>query len=88
LASAAWAGEASADDPVAMAQTYEKQAAELRAKADKHESMAKMHRGGAGSAKINHENVARHCQKIAENLRSAAQESDALAATLRKGAEK
>jgi hypothetical protein len=88
LAVAAYAGDAPADDPAAMAQNYDKQAAELRAKAEKHESMAKAHRGGAGSQKMNHESVARHCDKIAANLRSAADESAALAAELRAGAKK
>jgi hypothetical protein len=83
-----YAGDAPADDPASMAQTYEKQAAELRAKADKHEHMAKAHRGGAGASKMNHENVAKHCDKIAANLRSAADESAALAAELRAGAKK
>jgi hypothetical protein len=50
--------------------------------------MAKMHRGGAGSSKMNHEGIVRHCEKIAQNLRAAAQESDALAATLRESAKK
>jgi hypothetical protein len=84
----AYAGDAPADDPAAMAQTYEKQAAELRAKAEKHESMAKAHRGGAGSSKMNHESVAKHCDKIAASLRSAADESAALAAELKAGAKK
>jgi hypothetical protein len=88
LGVAAYAGDAAADDPAAMAQTYEKQAAELRAKAEKHENMAKAHRGGAGSSKMHHESVAKHCDKIAANLRSAADESAALAAELRAGEKK
>jgi hypothetical protein len=88
LGSAVMAGDTPAQDPVAMADAYQKQAAEYRAQADRHDSMAKMHRAGAGSSKVNHENISRHCDKIAQNLRAAALESDALAATLRKGAEK
>ena len=88
LGSAAFAADAPAEDPAALAATYEKQAADLRASADKHDSMAKMHRGGAGSSKVNHEGIVRHCEKISQNLRAAAQESDALAATLRESAKK
>lgn len=88
LGSAAFAADAPADDPAALAATYEKQAADLRASADKHDSMAKMHRGGAGSSKVNHEGIVRHCEKISQNLRAAAKESDALAATLRESAKK
>lgn len=87
LGSAAFAADAPAD-PAALATTYEKQAADLRASADKHDSMAKMHRGGAGSSKVNHEGIVRHCEKISQNLRAAAKESDALAATLRESAKK
>lgn len=88
LGSAAFAADAPADDPAALAVTYEKQAADLRASADKHDNMAKMHKGGAGSSKVNHDGIVRHCEKISQNLRAAAKESDALAATLREGAKK
>jgi hypothetical protein len=91
LIAAAMLGSAvyAAEDPAELATTYEKQAADLRASADKHDSMAKMHRSGsAGSSKMNHENIVRHCEKIAEDLRAAAQESDALAAELRSSAKK
>src|SRR5512134_286499 len=83
LSSAAYAADTPPEDPAALAATYEKQAVDLRASADRHEKMANMHRGGAGSSKVNHESVVRHCDKIAENLRSAAQESEALAKELR-----
>lgn len=86
LGSAVYAADPASDDPAMMASTYEKQAADLRASADKHENMAKVHKGGAGSSKVNHESIVRHCEKIAQNLRAAAQESEALAATLRSGA--
>jgi hypothetical protein len=88
LGTAVYAADAPAEDPAALAATYEKQAADLRASADKHENMAKMHKGGAGSSKVNHESIVRHCDKIAEALRAAAQESDALAKDLRTGANK
>ena len=65
------------------ASTYEKQAVELRARADKHDKMAQMHKGGAGSQKVNHESIVRHCENIAKNLRAAADESDALATELK-----
>jgi len=83
LGSAVYAADAVAEDPAALATTYEKQAVEFRAIADKHDNMAKMHRGGAGSSKVNHEGVVKHCEQISKDLRAAAKESDALAATLR-----
>jgi hypothetical protein len=83
MSSAVYAADAPADDPSALAATYEKQAVDLRASADKHERMAKMHMGGAGSSKVNHESIVRHCDKIAESLRAAAKESDDLAKDLR-----
>jgi hypothetical protein len=80
------AGAFAADTDAALtASTYEKQAVELRAKADKHDKMAQMHKGGAGSQKTNHESIVRHCENIAKNLRAAADESDALAAELKAG---
>jgi len=88
LGTAVYAADAPAEDPATLAATYEKQAADLRASAEKHENMARMHKGGAGSSKVNHESIVRHCDKIAENLRAAAQESDALAKDLRTGANK
>ena len=72
-------------DAAPTASTYEKQAVELRARADKHDKMAQMHMGGAGSQKTNHESIVRHCENIAKNLRAAADESDALAAELKAG---
>ena len=83
MSTAVYAADAPADDPATLAATYEKQAADLRASADKHENMAKMHKGGTGSSKMNHESVVLHCDKIAENLRAAAKESDDLAKDLR-----
>jgi hypothetical protein len=50
--------------------------------------MAKMHMGGAGSSKVNHDSIVRHCDKIAKDLRAAAQESDDLAKELRANAKK
>lgn len=88
LSTAVYAADPPAEDPAALATTYEKQAADFRAMADKHEHMAKMHRGGAGSSKVNHEGIVQHCDKIAEDLRAAAQESDAMAKDLRAGQKK
>jgi hypothetical protein len=85
---AVYATDAPAEDPAALAADYEKQAADLRASADKHQNMARMHKGGAGSSKMNHESIVRHCDKIAESLRAAAAESDALAKELRSSAKK
>jgi hypothetical protein len=88
LGTVVYAADAPAEDPAALAATYEKQAVDLRASADKHENMARMHKGGAGSSKVNHEGIVRHCDKIAEDLRAAADESDALAKELRTSAKK
>jgi hypothetical protein len=86
LAASAYAAEPAREDPAAVAATLDKQAADFRATAAKHENMAKMHRGGAGSSKVNHESIAKHCEKIAESLRSAAKESEELAEEYRKEA--
>ncbi len=88
LAASAFAAEPASEDPAAVVATLDKQAADFRAAAAKHENMAKMHRGGAGSSKVNHEGIAKHCDKIAEDLRSAAKESEELAAEYRKQADK
>lgn len=85
MGTVAYAADPPAEDPVAMAQVYEKQAAEYRAQAEKHDRMAKSHKAGAGSSKVNHKSIARHCENIAKSLRAAANESDALAAALRSG---
>ena len=88
LAASAYAAEPASEDPAVAAETLDKQAAEFRATADKHEKMAKMHRGGAGSPKVNHQGIAKHCDKIAADLRSAAKESEERAAEYRKDAAK
>jgi hypothetical protein len=63
---------------------YAEQATEFRASAERHEKMAQIHKaGGAGSQKSSHENIVRHCEKIAKDLRAAADESDALATELK-----
>jgi hypothetical protein len=81
LASAVRAADTASEDPAALAAQYTQQAADLRAKADKHAKLAKMHDAGTGSSKTAHASIAQHCEKIAANLRTAADESDALAAT-------
>jgi len=88
LAAGATAAEPAQQDPAAVAATLEQQAAEYRAAADKHEKMGKMHRGGAGSSKVNHEGIVKHCDALVQNLRAAAQESEALAGEYRKEAAK
>lgn len=88
MSSAVYAADAPADDPAALAATYEQQAVDLRASAERHENMAKMHKGGAGSSKVNHDSIVRHCDKIAKDLRAAADESDALAKDLRTNVKK
>ena len=85
LGMTAYAADPVREDPAAVAVSLEKQAAELRASADKHDAMGKMHKAGAGSSKINHDGVVKHCDAIAKNLRAAAAESEALAAEYRKG---
>jgi hypothetical protein len=47
-----------------------------------------MHKAGAGGPKTAHESIANHCERLAEQLRSAAEESDAIAAEYRSLAEK
>ncbi|HEU4589553.1 MAG TPA: hypothetical protein VFS13_01490 [Steroidobacteraceae bacterium] len=84
LGTVASAAEPAQENPAATIATLEKQAAEFRAAAARHDSMAMMHRGGAGSSKVNHEAIARHCDAIARNLRAAAKESEDLAAEYRK----
>ncbi len=84
LAAGATAAEPARQDPVAIAASLEQQAAEYRADADKHEKMGKMHRGGAGSSKVNHEGIVKHCDALVQNLRAAALEIEALAAEYRK----
>ena len=84
LAANTYAAEPVREDPAVVAATLDKQAADFRATAAKHDNMAKMHRGGAGSSKVNHEGIVKHCEKIAEDLRSAAKESEDLAAEYRK----
>lgn len=88
LAANAYAADPAREDPAVVAATLDKQAAEYRATAAKHDNMAKMHRGGAGSSKVNHDSIVKHCEKIAEDLRSAAKESEELAAEYRKEAAK
>ncbi len=74
-----------AEDPAAMAAQYTKQAVDLRASANRHADLAKMHRSGlAGSSKTSHESIVQHCEKIASSLNAAATETEALAATYRK----
>lgn len=89
LISVVRAAEPPTEDPAALstqyaqeAKQYAQQAADLRAQADKHANIAKMHRAGAGG-KTAHESIVKHCEDIAADLRSAADESDALAATYR-----
>jgi hypothetical protein len=86
LTASAYAAEPASEDPAAVVATLDQQAADFRATAAKHDNMARMHRGGAGSPKADHEAIAKHCEKIAEDLRSAAKESEELAAEYRKGA--
>jgi hypothetical protein len=88
LGAVAYAAEPAQEDPAAVAATLEKQAADFRAAADRHDAMAKAHRGGGGSSKVNHEGIVQHCNTIAKNLREAAKESEALAAEYRKKAAK
>ncbi|HET7812170.1 MAG TPA: hypothetical protein VFL16_16490 [Steroidobacteraceae bacterium] len=88
LAVNAYPAEPAREDPAAIAATLDKQAADYRATAAKHEHMAKMHRGGAGSPKLDHEGIAKHCEQLAKDLRSAAKESEELAEEYRKEAGK
>ena len=83
LISVVRAAEPATEDPAAAATQYAQQATNLRAEADKHAKIAQAHRSGAGGSKSAHESIAKHCEKIAKDLRAAADESDALAAPYR-----
>ena len=69
-----------ADDPATLAQTYEKQAADLRASAERHLAAAKVPQGRRQSTRTT---IAKHCEAIAKSLQDAAAESEALADTYR-----
>ena len=71
------------EDPAALAATYDKQAADFRAEAERHAKIASMHKAGAGPSKVAHDSIAQHCERIAENLRAAAKESEAVAESYR-----
>ena len=86
LGAAAYAADPVREDPATTATTLEQQAADYRHAAEKHENMAKLHKAGGGSAKVNHDGIVKHCDAIAKNLRAAAAESEALAAEYRKEA--
>jgi predicted lipid-binding transport protein (Tim44 family) len=82
--SAVRAADTASEDPAALATQYAKQAADLRASAERHAQLAKRHDAGTmGGPKTAHESISRHCEKIAESLSKAADESDAVAATYR-----
>jgi hypothetical protein len=83
LGAIAHAADAAADDPATQIVTLEKQAADYRISADRHDQMAQVHRAGGGSSKAGHESVVQHWA-IAKDLRAAADESEALAAVYRK----
>ena len=87
LVSALQAADTTSEDPAAQAAAYSKEAADLRAEADKHDKIARMHKAGAGTSKTAHESIVRHCEGLAEKLRAAAEESDAIAAAYRSLAE-
>ncbi len=78
------ASEPTSEDPAKLAASYMEQASELRESAEKHAAIARRHSAGGGFSKTAHESVVLHCNRIAENLRAAADESEALAATYRK----
>lgn len=78
----------STEDPEALAATYDKQAADFRADAERHAQIARAHKAGAGSPKTAHDSIAQHCERIAESLTAAAKESEALAENYRALAKK
>jgi hypothetical protein len=78
----------STEDPAALAATYDKQAAEFRADAERHAQIARAHKAGAGSPKTAHDSIAQHCEHLAEILNAAAKESEALAEDYRALAKK
>ena len=87
LVSVLQAADTTSDDPAAQAAAYSKEAADLRAEADKHDKIARMHKAGAGTSKTAHQSIAQHCEGLAAKLRAAADESDAIAAAYRSLAE-
>jgi hypothetical protein len=83
LYSTSYAAGIATEDPAAQAAYYTKQAVDLRANAEKHAKEAGVHRTGPGGSKMAHDSIVQHCEKIAANLRAAADESDALAQAYR-----
>lgn len=61
----------SMSDHAAMAQRFEAEAARFDREAAEHETMARNYRAGAGT-KGNSASLARHCERIAKNLRDSA----------------
>ncbi len=83
-ASLVGSGAFATDTTTPTSASYAQQATEFRASAARHDKLAQLHKAGsAGSQKSGHENIVRHCEKIAKDLRAAADESDALAAELK-----
>lgn len=66
------------------AQTFADQAIELRSKSASHRAQAKRHRGTLGKSDISHRSMANHCERIADSLAAAAEDSDELAAMHRR----
>lgn len=73
----------SPQDPAALAETYAKQAAELRSRAEQHQKMARVYRIPGHQKDNTRISIARHCERIAASLLDAAQESEQLAEALR-----
>ena len=65
-------------DHAAIAQAYEDEAATLERKAQAHEAMAKIYRGG-GAPKANSAAMTSHCERLVAQYRGAAQAARSLA---------
>lgn len=68
-----------------VATEYKSEAAQLREKAESHRKLAKLYHGRTppkGTA--NYENVAKHCEKLAQYYEDAAKEAEGVAAELSK----
>jgi len=72
-------------DHEAIARAYDEEAAGLERKAEAHESMAKIYRGG-GAPKAHSPSMTSHCERLVAQYRGAAKEARALAAEHRAAA--
>lgn len=65
-----------------VAAEYESEAAQLREKAQSHRKMAKLYRTQTLPKSGGYENVARHCDRLAQSYENAAKEAESVATEL------